>query len=61
MAQNLKVTRETFGDDPKDPGLKKGRISVFGHSATGDGKPIPERGYSPNVKTGHPAASSDKQ
>ncbi len=60
MAQNIKVTRETFGDDAKSVPLKKGRIDVFGHTIN-DGQPIPERGYSPNAKTGHPAASEDKK
>ena len=52
-------TEETFGVDAKNPTLKKGSMDVVGHMIV-DGKPIPERGYSVNQKTGHPVTSSDK-
>jgi len=55
MAQNMNVTKETFGTDAKNPKLRKGKIEVVGHMIN-DGSPIPNRGVgSVNVKTGYPA------
>jgi len=53
-------TEETFGVDAKNPKLKKGMIEVFGHESRANTVGT-ERGFSPNVKTGHPVASSEKQ
>jgi len=50
------VIEETFGGDIKSPGLKKGKIEIFGHTIK-EGAAIPERGgagTSTNVKTGYP-------
>ena len=52
-------TEETFGVDAKNPGLKKGRIEVVGHASRS--MVDTTRGYSPNVKTGHPVAPEDKK
>ena len=56
MAQNKRVTEETFGVDPKNPPLKKGSFDAFGHTIK-DGSPIPSRGTSVNSKTGYPVDS----
>ena len=53
-------TEETFGVDVKNPPLMKGKMEAVGHTIK-DGQPIPQKGYSPNVKTGHPAAAEDKK
>ena len=57
MAQNMNVTKETFGTDAKNPKLRKGKMEVVGHMIN-DGMAIPTRGTSggsTNVKTGYPA------
>jgi hypothetical protein len=57
MAQNMNVTKETFGTDAKDPKVKKGHVCVIGHMIN-DGEALPARGTpngSTNVKTGYPA------
>ncbi len=53
-------TEETFGMDEKDPKMKKGQMCAFGHMSK-ESPTSTERGYSPNQKTGHPVAASDKQ
>ena len=54
MAKNDRVSEETFGPTVPAPKMIGGKIAVFGHLVH-DGEPIPSRGYSVNVKTGHPA------
>ena len=53
MANNKRVSEETFGTDPVSPRISGGRMPVFGHMIN-DGQPIPDRGVSVNVKTGFP-------
>lgn len=53
-------TEEVFGDDEKDPKLAKGKMAAFGHMSK-ENPTSTERGYSPNQKTGHPVAASDKK
>jgi hypothetical protein len=57
MAQNVKVTEETFGTDPSNPKVRKGTVEIFGHTVK-DGAAIPDKGFSVNVKTGEPAKSA---
>lgn len=54
MANNKKVSEETFGTDPSSPRITGGRMPIFGHMVK-DGQPIPDRGTSVNVKTGFPS------
>jgi hypothetical protein len=56
MAQSKKTTEETYGMDAKSPKVSKGSIVTMGHSAI-EGA-IPDRGTSPNTKTGYPANAS---
>lgn len=51
-----RVTEESFGTDPKNIPVSKGKIEIFGH--TPKDAAIPSRGTSPNVKTGYPANAS---
>lgn len=53
-------TEEVFGVDPKDPKMAKGKMCAFGHNSK-ENPTSTERGFSPNQKTGHPVASSDKK
>ena len=53
-------TEETFGVDEKDPKMAKGKLCAFGHMSK-ENPTSTERGYSSNVKTGHPVAASDKK
>ena len=59
MAKNDRVSEETFGQQPTAPKMTGGRIAIFGHPVH-EGEAIPSRGYSPNVKTGHPANGRGK-
>lgn len=53
MANNKRVSEETFGTDPVSPSVEGGgRITTFGHTYNGK---IPSRGTSVNSKTGYPA------
>lgn len=54
MANNKRVSEETFGTDPVSPRISGGKMPVFGHMVH-SGQPIPDRGTSVNVKTGYPA------
>ena len=54
MANNRKVSEETFGTDPVSPKISGGgSITTFGHTVS-EGQAIPDRGTSVNVKTGYP-------
>lgn len=53
MALNEKIAEETFGERPVTRDLKGGKMPIFGHTVH-RGEPMPERGTSPNVKTGFP-------
>lgn len=53
MANNKKVSEETFGTDPVRPKVSGGgTICTFGHLI--NERPIPDRGTSVNTKTGYP-------
>lgn len=53
MANNKKVSEETFGADPVSPKVSGGgRICTFGHAI--NDRAIPDRGTSVNTKTGYP-------
>ena len=54
MANNKRVSEETFGSDPVSPRISGGKFTAFGHMVK-DGQPIPDRGTSVNSKTGYPA------
>jgi hypothetical protein len=54
MANNKRVSEETFGVDPSSHKVVGGKIVTFGHTVK-DGAAIPDRGTSVNVKTGYPA------
>ncbi len=56
---NKSVTSETFGSDAPTPKISKGSITTMGELVNDSA--IPSRGFSPNVKTGHPAASTEKK
>ena len=56
---NKSVTSHTFGDDAPTPKISKGTITTMGNLI--NDRAIPERGFSPNVKTGHPVAGSEKK
>lgn len=58
---NKSITSNTFGEDVVQPTIKlnKGTMTVVG--AMVNDRPIPERGFSVNVKTGHPVTPSDKR
>lgn len=55
MAGNLPVSKESFGEPVKSPGLKKGSIKLFGHLA--NDAVVPDRGLSVNQKTGYPSSN----
>lgn len=59
MANNKRVSEETFGTDPASPRISGGKMPVFGHLVK-DGQPIPDRGTSVNVKTGYPSKGQGK-
>lgn len=53
MANNKKVSEETFGTDPVSPKISGGAtIVTFGHAI--NDRAIPDRGTSVNQKTGYP-------
>jgi hypothetical protein len=52
MAKNERVSEETFGGPVSNPKMTGGSIKLFGHMI--NDRVIPDRGFSPNVKTGHP-------
>jgi hypothetical protein len=52
MAKNERVSEETFGGPVTSPKITGGKIALFGHMI--NDRVIPDRGFSPNVKTGHP-------
>lgn len=54
MANNKKISEETFGTDPVSPKISGGgTITTFGHTVR-EGQAIPDRGTSVNTKTGYP-------
>ena len=59
MAKNDRVSEETFGPTVTAPKMIGGKIALFGHTIH-DGEAIPSRGYSVNVKTGHPVNGRGK-
>ena len=59
MAINKRVSEETFGTDPISPKIMGGSITTFGYCVN-PGEAIPDRGFSVNVKTGHPSKGQGK-
>ena len=59
QGNNKRVSEESFGIDPTSPAIKGGSFPIFGHTVR-SGAPIPDRGFSPNEKTGYPSKGQGK-
>lgn len=58
MANNKKVSEETFGTDPVSPKIRGAAFPIFGHMVKDE--PMPDRGTSVNQKTGYPSKGQGK-